>query len=104
MQYIRIALEIIIAILAILGLYDAIRWCCGNLFGSKNYVLLIEILTQREAESAEVLIRDALSRYISLPSVRWAILTLPEFSEYPTLLRAINTYGLTCYVIEPSEE
>ena len=104
MLYIRIALELIVAIFAVLGLYVTVRWCCGRLFGTKNLLITIEILTQREAETAEELIRDALSQYLSMPWVRWAILTLPELAEHPCLMRAVETYGLTCFVMEVSEE
>ncbi len=100
MLYFRTAMEILVAMFAVLGLYVAVRWCCGKLFGPNNLTVVIEILTQREAESAEVLIRDALSQYLSLPSVRWAVMTLPELADHPTLIRAMETYGLTCYVME----
>lgn len=104
MLYIRIAMELFVAIFAVLGLYVTVRWCCGRLFGTRNLLITIEILTQREAESAEVLIRDALSQYLSMPWVRWAVLTVPELAEHPQLVRAMETYGLMCYVLEPSEE
>ena len=104
MVYVGLAMEILVAILAVLGLYVLIRWCCGKLFGPKNLVITVEILTQREAESAEVLIRDALSQYLSLPWVRWAVLTVPELADHPALNLAMERYGLTCYVMEQSEK
>ncbi len=104
MLYFRTAMEILVAIFAVIGLYVTVCFCCGKLFGSKNLFVVIEILTQREAESAEVLIRDALSHYMSLPSVRWAVLTTAELADYPALTRAIERYGLTCYILEQKEE
>ena len=50
-----------------------------------------------------MLIRDALSQYLSLPWVRWAVLTVPELSEHPKLVDAIEAYDLACYVIEKAE-
>ncbi len=104
MIYFRIAMEILVAIFAIFGLYTSVCLCCGKLFGPRNLVVTIQILTQREAESAEVLIRDALSHYMSLPSTGWAVLTSAELADHPALTRAIETYGLTCYVLEREDE
>ena len=104
MLYLKVAIEILVAMLAVLGLYVAIRWCVGRLFGPKNLIISIEILTQREAESAEELIRDALSQYLSMPWVRWAVLTTPRLAGHPTLERVLETYGLSCYVLEEGEE
>ena len=100
MLYFRTAMEILVAILAILGLYTVICQCCGRLFGPGNLCVTIEILTQRDAASADVLIRDALSHYLGLPAARWAVLTTAELAEDPVLMDAARRYGLTCYVLE----
>ena len=99
MVYVKLFLEILVAIFAVMGLYHLICGIAQKLFGSKKLLVAIEILTQRDAESAEVLIRDALFQYIRLPSERLAVLTLPELAEHPALQRAIQTYGVECYVI-----
>lgn len=104
MRYVTVALELFVAAFAVIGLYHTVRWIAGRLFGARNTVLAIEILTQRDAESAEVLIRDALCQYIQLPSGRLAVLTLPELAEEPELRRAIRAYGLECYVIRQREQ
>ena len=104
MLSVQIAMELFLTVFAVIGLYVSVRWCCGRLFGSRNLIIIIEILTQREADSAEVLIRDALSQYLSMPRARWAVLTVPELAEHSRLVAALERYGLTCYVIEPSEK
>ena len=96
----QIILEIVVACFAVLGLYHSVCWIAQKLFGSRRLAVAIEILTQRDAESAEVLIRDALSQYLSLPSERVVVLTLPELSSVPALRRAVEIYGLDCYVID----
>ena len=104
MRYVIVFLELLVAVFAIIGLYRVICWIAQKLFGSKHILVAIEILTQRDAESAEVLIRDALCQYIQLPSGRLAVLTLPELAEEPELRRAIRAYGLECYVIRQREQ
>ena len=97
---VTIAIEIVIAAFALVGLYGIIARLAGRWFGSRNTVLAIEILTQRDAESAEELIRDALFGVLAYPSGRIIVLTLPEWEEHPALSAALETYGITCYVME----
>ena len=104
MTYIRPGMEILVAFFAVLGFYDMIRWIAQRLFGSKHLMVAIEILTQRDAESAELLIRDALSQYFTLPSARLIVLTSPELADQPCLTAALKTYGVSCYVIESGGE
>ena len=104
METIRIAMECVIAFFAVIGLYDSIRWLMGKLFGSQRLIVALEILTQRDAESAESLIRDALSHYPSFPSGRMIVLIAPPLADHPTLMRALQVYGLTGYVMETDGE
>ena len=101
---IQIAIELVIAIFALLGLYGSIAWLARRWFGARNTMLAIEILTQRDAESAEVLIRDALFGVLGYPSGRIIVLTLPQWETHPILNQALKDYGISCYVIEPEEE
>ena len=103
MRYVIVFLELLVAVFAIIGLYRVICWIAQKLFGSKHILVAIEILTQRDAESAEVLIRDALFRCLSLPSGRIVVLTVEALREHPVLKRMVRTYGVDCYVI-PMEE
>lgn len=99
MSYVITALKIVIAIFAVIGLYEVLYRITLKLFGHKNYILAIEILTQRDAESADVLIRDALCQYLSFRSERVVVITLPHLSENEVLVGALDTYGVECYVI-----
>ena len=101
MRYVTVALELFVAAFAVIGLYHTVRWMAGRLFGARNTVLAIEILTQRDAESAEVLIRDALCQYFQLPSGRLVILTVPELADDPVLRRAMKQYGVEGYLVLP---
>lgn len=95
----KLVLEIFAAFFAILGFLGMIRWLVEKLLGSRNSCIAIEILTQRDAETAEVLIRDALFRCLSLPSGRIVVLTVAALREHPELTRVVKTYGVDCYVI-----
>ena len=99
----RLALESLAAFFAMIGLLHVIRWLVERLAGARNSCIAIEILTQRDAEAAEVLIRDALFRCLSLPSGRIVVLTVEALREHPVLKRMVRTYGVDCYVI-PMEE
>ena len=99
MSYVMLAMEILVAVFAVLGFYGTVRWLAQKLFGSKRLAVTIEILTQRDAESAEVLIRDALSQYFLYPSGRIILLTTESLAAHPVLQRVRKQYGLSCYII-----
>ena len=102
-MYFKLAIEILVAFFAVIGFYDIVRWIAQRLFGSKNSIIAVKILTQRDAESAEVLIRDALFGYLSLPSGTVIVLTTPELVSTPELCRALSFYGVSCFVIEDED-
>ncbi|MBE6546893.1 MAG: hypothetical protein E7668_05590 [Ruminococcaceae bacterium] len=104
MKYVTLALDILVACFAVFGFYGFIRWIAGKLFAPKNLLTALEVLTPRQAECSEELIRDTLTGYLSLPSGRLIVLTIAELSEHPALLRAMNTYGIDCYVMEECQE
>ena len=99
-----IAFDILVAVFAVLGIYGTVKWLTGRIFGFENTVLAVEILTQRDAESADVLIRDALFGVLSLSSKRVVVLVARSLSEDPHLVEARKKYGVSCYVIEDGEE
>ncbi len=104
MEYVILALDIVVACFAVLGFYGFIRWIAGKLFAPKNLLTALEVLTPRQAECAEELIRDTLTGYLSLPSGRLIVLTTPELFGHPALVRAVKTYGLACYTVEDCQE
>ena len=103
-MYWGLIMDILVAFFAILGFYGMIRWVAQRWFGSRNFIVAIQILTQRDAESAELLIRDALSQYFTLPAAPLVVWTTAELMEHPTLAEACHTYGISRYLICPREE
>ena len=103
-MYFRLVMEILVAFFAVLGFYGMIRWIAQRLFGSRHLMIAMEILTQRDAESAELLIRDALSQYFTLPSARVIVLTTKTLAEHPRLVEACRIYGVSCRVMEGKDE
>lgn len=99
----RLILEVLTVIFAVLGFFGMLGWLVQRLFASKNLCIAIEILTQRDADAAEVLIRDALFRCLSLPSARIVLLVDPSFGENEQLKKLSKTYGIDCYPILKKE-
>ncbi len=103
-MYLRLILEIVVAFFAVIGVYETTHRILQKLFGPRNLVIAIPIMTQGNAESAEELIREVLFGYLSLPSASVAVWTLPQFAEHPTLTAALERYGISCYVLEDGEK
>lgn len=89
-------LEVLTVLFAVLGFLGMIRWILERLFSSKNLCIAIEILTQRDAETAEVLIRDALFRCLSFPSARVVLLVDLSLWDNEHLMNCAKTYGVGC--------
>ena len=99
-----IFIEIVICLLALLGVISAVHWLARRLFGSRHIVLAIEILTQRDADSAEMLIRDALFSAIGLPSGRLMVVTTQRLLEEESFRKTLSRYGVSYYCILENEE
>ena len=98
-----LVLEVLVVLFAMLGFLGMLRWLIERLFASKNVCIAIEILTQRDADTAEVLIRDALCRALSFPSSRVVLLVDPSLWENEALKRFGKTYGVDRYLIRKKE-
>ena len=96
---VQIFVELVICFLALLGIYSAVHWIARRFFGSRRTVIAIEILTQRDADSAEMLIRDALFSAIGLPSGRLVVLTKTELLEKEGFRETLKRYGVSYYCI-----
>lgn len=99
----KLILEVLTVVFAMLGFLGTIRWLFERLFSSKNLCIAIEILTQRDAETAEVLIRDALFRCLSFPSARIVLLVDVSLWENEQLKKLAKMYGVCCYPILKNE-
>ena len=94
MKALQVALEILVAFFALIGVYSLWRLLMGRLFGSDRMVLAIEILSQEEAESAELLIRDAMTHILWLRSEKIVVLTTEELLQNQSFSALLRTYGL----------
>ena len=99
-----IFVEIVICFLALLGVISAVHWLARRLFGSRHIVLAIEILTQRDVEAAEVLIRDALFSALGLPSGSLVVLTTREVWEREEFQAMLARYGVGYYLVEEKKK
>lgn len=91
--------QIIVALFAVIGIHFVFKVLIHRIFKEKNYIFGIEILTQRDAESAEVLIRSALCQYFVFSGGRYAILTTEEIANNEEIQRLVLKYGLELFII-----
>ena len=98
-MYLETIFEILVAFFAVVGVWAFFKLTLGRMFGEKNYIYTIEILTQRDAESAEVLIRRALCQYFLLGSGRIALLVSEEFASDEILLGLCKKYGVELILV-----
>ena len=99
-MYFRMAVEVICALFAVFGLYSAVSLLCQKLFGSKNIILAVEIKTEDDLKNAEMLIREALEKFLLLSSCRVAVLTVRDFYSDERLMGILRKYGAECYITD----
>lgn len=99
MWVLQTVLELILAAFSVLGLYGTVCAILRRTACDDRISLAVKILTQRDAESAEVLIRDALFHYPLGISGRPLVLVTEELRNHPVLREALQTYGLDCFVV-----
>ena len=96
-----IIIEFLIGLFALGGIWGAIRLVAQRFFGSRHTMLAIEILTQRDAESAEVLIRDALFSVLTIRSGKLVVLTTETLLKEEKFKTILEHYGVgICLVSE----
>ena len=97
----KIMMEVLICLFALGGIWSAIHWIARRFFGSRHTMLAIEILTQRDAESAEVLIRDALFSVLTIRSGKLVVLTTETLLKEEKFKTILEHYGVgICLVSE----
>ena len=95
--------QVLTAFFAVVGIWWLSKTLVAIMFKEKNYIYGIEILTQRDAESAEVLIRSALCRYFVFCGGRYAVITTEELASEETMQRLIMKYGLELFIVKCDE-
>ena len=94
MEYLMLALEITMALFAVIGIYSMARMLSQRLFGSRQLVLAIEILEEKDLEELEGLVMEALSQFLLVPSGRVIILTKQELADREKLQKTACRYGV----------
>ena len=94
MEYLILALEITMALFAVIGIYCMARMLSQRLFGSRQLVLAIEILKESDVESIESLVLEGLGQFLLTPSGRLLILTTGELSKNEELQRVADRYDV----------
>ena len=104
MEYLITALEVTMALFAVIGIYCMARLLSQRLYGSRRVILAVELLTEQSLTEAESAIRDALCQFLLVPSGRVCVITTPALCGDENLLTLIKKYGVPLKVIEPKEK
>ncbi|MBQ7384112.1 MAG: hypothetical protein IJV72_04900 [Clostridia bacterium] len=99
-MYLKIAVEMIAALLAVFGLYSAVRLLMQKLFGSEKIFLTVEIKSREDAKNADMLIREAMSAFLVTSSCRVAALISSELAADAELIETLGLWGVECYIAE----
>ena len=99
-MYLKTALEVIVAFFCIIGIYSSWRMLSQRLFGDKNIIVAVEIYSDDDAKRADMLLREALDVYLSLPSEKVVVLTSTDLLSNENLVDAAEEYGVSIYVTD----
>ena len=99
-MYFRLAIEIILALFSVFGIYSALRLVVQRFFGDGRIFLAVEILSAEDADRAEDTIREAFESFLLAPSGRLAVIISEELCSDEGLMDIIAEYGAECYVRE----
>lgn len=98
-MYLKAAIEVTVAMLAVFGAYSIVKLILRKFFTSENLIVAIELNTPEDISRAEALIREALMGYFSVGIKRVAVIVPPSEVQNEELLEVIGRYGVYCYVI-----
>lgn len=104
MGYLRTALEVMMALFAVIGVYCMARLFAQRFYGSRRLVLAVELLTEQTLREAEEAIRDALSQFLLVPSGRICVLTTAALAEDARLRALVAKYGVSICVLEETKK
>ena len=99
-MYLKTALDIIVAFFCVIGIYAIWRMLSQRLFGDKNIVIAVEIMSLEDVDAADALIREALGLFLSLRSQKIIVITTAELRGNRSLIDAVTKYGAELYVYE----
>ena len=98
-MYVRIAIEVVVALFAVFGFYSAVRLLAQRIFSSESIILAVEIQTEDDVLNAEMLIREALGSFLLASSSHIAVL-VPAALCSNELMNVAHKYGVQCYIID----
>lgn len=104
MVYLKTALEVTMALFAVIGVYCMARLLAQRCFGSRRQILAVELLNEESLSEAEEAIREALSQFLLVPSGRVCILTSRMLSRDERLVSLAQKYGVSICVLEQKKE
>ena len=94
----RIGLEMLLAALAVMGLYTVIRVLMAVLGGDGRVFTVVEIRNAAELREAESLICEVLTDPLICRKSRVALMIPPTLCHSEELKRITERYGLFCLV------
>ena len=98
-MYFRIAVEVVLAIFSVFGVYSAARLVVQKFFSDKRIFLAIEIGTD-DVLHAEGLIKEALGIYYLTSSSRIVLLLPRELYDNESIMETAKEYGVEYYIVE----
>ena len=98
-MYVRVAIEVIVALFAVFGFYSAVKLLAQRIFSAENIILAVEIKTDEDVLNAEMLIREALGSFLLTSSSRIAVLVY-EGLCCAELRSVVEKYGVQMYIVD----
>jgi len=99
-MYFRVAVEVILAMFSVFGVYSAARLVIQKFFSDKRIILAIEIRTGDDVLFAEGLIKEALGIYYLTSSSRVVLLLSEELLDNEELMNTVKKYGVEYCITE----
>lgn len=97
-MYLKIFLELLIALWAVMGLYTVFRILLVHLCREERIFTVIELRSEADVRQAQELIRDVLTDVLMCRKQRIALLIPRELERNEEIGRLITRYGLECLV------
>ena len=97
-MYLKIFLELLIATLAVMGLYTVFRILLVHLCREERIFTVIEVQNEADVGQAQELIREVLTDVLMCRKQRIALLIPQALETHAEIERLRDRYGLECLV------
>ena len=98
-MYVRVAIEVIVALFAVFGFYSAVKLLAQRIVSAENIILAVEIKTDEDVLNAEMLIREALGSFLLTSSSSIAVLVYERLCS-AELISVVEKYGVQMYIVD----